>query len=215
MYQTILFDLDGTLTDSKLGITKSLQYALGKVGIFIHDISTLEKFIGPPLQTVFQEQFGFQDDKVKVAIEHYRFYFAKEGIFENSVYTGILDLLQRLQKKNKVLAVATSKPQTFAEQILHHFNLTTFFTHIQGATLDGNLSRKGDIIFEVIKKLSDRPNMPTVMIGDRKHDIIGAQENEIDSIGVLYGYGSKEEIQEAKPTYIAQTMDELSALLLR
>lgn len=205
-YKYILFDLDGTLTDPKEGITKSVQYALKKYDILIEDLDLLEKFIGPPLKDSFIEYYNFSEKQSLEAIEYYREYFKEKGMYKNKVYEHMEDLLSRLKELGLKLMVATSKPTVFSEQILRHFNLDIYFDAIIGSNLDGTRSKKGEIIKHIIDAYNINNFEEIVMIGDRKHDIIGAQENNVDSIGVTYGYGSEEELRSAKATYIVHNV---------
>ncbi|OAB47028.1 HAD family hydrolase [Paenibacillus antarcticus] len=207
-FQNILFDLDGTLTDPKLGITQAVQYALSRFDIVENDLDKLEPFIGPPLAGSFAEYYGFSELDCKKAVEYYREYFSDRGLYENEVYVGILQLLQSLINQRRMLIVATSKPTVFAERIIQHFEMTPYFTHIYGSNLDGTRSDKGEIIRAIIED-NNLDKSQTVMIGDRKHDIIGAHKNDIASIAVEYGYGSHEELTVSKPTYIVKTVEEL------
>lgn len=213
-YNTILFDLDGTLTDPKLGITKSVQYALKHFGIIETNLSNLERFIGPPLQESFYEFYNFDDKMIEVAIETYREYFATVGIFENIIYKEIPQLLTELIKCNKKLIIATSKPTVFAEKILRHFNINKYFTFVSGSNIDGTRIKKAEVINYALNQFKFENFENIIMVGDRKHDIIGANKMGIDSIGVLYGYGNREELEFEKPTYIVNTIAELSSILI-
>lgn len=213
-YKIILFDLDGTLSDPKEGITKSVQYALEKMDIVESDTDKLETFIGPPLQVSFAEYYCFDDMESKRAIYFYRERFKDKGMFENVLYPNISLLLGALRESGFVLVVATSKPTVFAEQIIKYFELEKFFQLIVGSNVDGTRSSKTEIIQYIVDKYTEFNRSDFVMIGDRKHDIIGAKNTGIDSIGVTYGYGSQEEIQGAEPTYIASSVDDLMGLLL-
>lgn len=212
-YKYILFDLDGTLTDSKVGITKSIQYALEKYGIEDILLNELEKFIGPPLKESFIEFYSFDEMKAVQAIEFCREYFKEKGIFENEVYKGISELLFKLKQDGLVVAVATSKPTVFAEKILEHFGLTEYFDIIIGSNLDGTRTNKAEIIEYVLTKLGINTKEQVVMVGDRKHDVIGAQKNCVHSIGVSYGYGTIDELESVEPTYIVNSVEELYSLL--
>ncbi|MNB86038.1 5'-nucleotidase [compost metagenome] len=208
-YNHVLFDLDGTLTDPKIGITKSVQYALSKSNIIVENLDELEPFIGPPLATSFREFYGFTEEEAWEAVRNYREYFADTGIFENELYDGIPELLAHLAENGAELIVATSKPQVFAERILKYFGIDSFFSAVVGSGLDGTMSDKSEIIRFILDQY--RPvQAETVMIGDRKHDIIGAHNNGIASIGVLYGYGSVDEMEAIRPTYCLKTVRELS-----
>lgn len=206
-YTDILFDLDGTLTDPQIGITRSVQYALRYFDIHISHLDTLTVFIGPPLLESFQRFFQFDEKSAFEAIRYYREYFAETGIFENKLYPGIADMLAQLSQ-NMPLYMATSKATVFAQRIAEHFNIAGYFTGIVGSNLDGSRTNKAAVIRHVIEThhlATDR----CVMIGDREHDIIGAKANAMDSIGVLYGFGSQSEIEDARPTYQAQTVADL------
>ncbi len=208
-YNSILFDLDGTLTDPKEGITKSVAHALGWFQIAVEDLDTLCKFIGPPLKDSFMEYYGFTSEDATIAIEKYRDYFEIKGIFENKVYPGIVSLLRTLKESGKQLFVATSKPEVFARRILEHFQLETYFDDIVGSELDGTRVRKGDVIAHVLEKNNLRNRDKILMVGDRKHDVIGAKEQGIDCVGVLYGYGNRKELEEAGADYISKNIEEL------
>lgn len=212
-YDVILFDLDGTLTDPKIGITKSVQYALAKFNICEPDLDKLIPFIGPPLIEFFMEFYGLDDAEAHLAVTYYREYFTETGIYENAVFPGIKELLTQLSADNKQLIMATSKPTIFAEQIANHFDIVDFFALIVGSNLDGSRIHKTEVIDYILSTIPQIPREKVVMVGDRKHDIIGAQNNNIDAIAVAYGYGTTEELQKAIPTYIAQSVNELSLLL--
>ena len=213
MADLILFDLDGTLMDSKEGITKSVQCALKKLGVEVTDRSELVKFIGPPLKESF-EKF-YQVDGL-AGIKYYRECFVGERkMLENEVYPGIVELLTSLKAAGKKMAVATSKPTVYTKIIMAHFELTQYFDEIQGSELDLSLVEKEDIIRVVLDKFSEYSKESMIMVGDRKHDIIGAKINGIPSIGVLYGYGSQEELIEAGAVQMVQTVEELYPLLLK
>lgn len=205
MHQYILFDLDGTLTDPGIGITNSVAYALEKYNITVEDRTELYKFIGPPLQDSFMEFYGFSEMESKKAVEYYREYFRDKGIFENEVYEGIPELLQTLKGAGKQVILATSKPEEFARQILEHFDLIQYFDFVAGATMDGSRSEKADIIQYALDKCMIKDKSKVIMVGDRKHDIIGAAKNKLPAIGVLFGYGSEEELRNAGAKYLART----------
>lgn len=208
----ILFDLDGTLTDPFLGITRSVAYSLKSFGIEVDDLETLKPFIGPPLDVSFREYYHMDEAQSWEAVEKYREYFSKKGLFENKVYEGMEDFLQSLMNMDMKLYVCTSKPEVFAKEILDHFSLTPYFTGIYGATLDGSLKNKGDVIARCLKQ--EQLNIQDcMMVGDRQHDIVGAHQNQIPCIGVLYGYGSLEEFQEYHCDYIAKDLIELKKII--
>ncbi len=175
---------------------------------------TFEKFIGPPLDQSFQNFYSLSESQAKEAVESYRIYYEKKGIEQNHLYQGIKELFEDLVKRNFLLYVATSKPTPFAIDILKHYNISNFFKEIVGSNLDLTRSAKKEIIEYILTKNPNIVKNNCVMIGDRNYDIIGAQNNQIDSIGVLYGYGSYEEIKEVKPIYIAETIDDLRKILL-
>lgn len=212
-YQYILFDLDGTLTDPKEGITKSVAYALASYGIEVEDLDELCKFIGPPLKDSFMEFYGFGEEQAVEAVEKYREYFRPTGVLENRVYPDVENLLQTLRACGKVLILATSKPTVFANQILKHFGLVPYFTFVAGSELDGTRVRKGEVIRYALEQMKIQELSKVVMVGDREHDMIGAKENGLDSIGVLYGYGSIEEFRKYGADYVAEQVKDLEKLL--
>ncbi|HWR43577.1 HAD family hydrolase [Sporomusa sp.] len=214
-YQAILFDLDGTLTDPKIGITKSVQYALKRFNIIEPDLDKLIPFIGPPLVESFQEFYSLSKTEATAAVEYYREYFTESGMYENAVYPGIKDMLTKLAATGKELIIATSKPTVFSEQIIDHFGMSQFFKAIVGSHLDGSRIHKTEIIAFILSELPHVARERIIMVGDRKHDIIGALNNGIDSIGVSYGYGGLAELQQAGPNYIAASVSELDKLLSR
>lgn len=213
-YDTILFDLDGTLTDPALGITNSIAYALRKMNVGVPERKRLTRFIGPPLMETFQSDFGFSAEEAALALQHYRAYFVEKGMFENNLYDGIGGLLTELKKSGKTLAVATSKPEPFAVKILEHFGIADCFAYIAGSTLDETRTKKAEVIRYALEALGVPAGLPVVMVGDRKHDIIGAREVGIASIGVLYGYGTRDELSEAGAPFLAADIEELGKLLM-
>lgn len=207
-YTTMLFDLDGTLTNPGLGITNSVAYALKKYGIDVKYRTELYKFIGPPLLNSFQDYYGFSEEQAAQAVEYYREYYQKTGIYENYVYEGIPELLKELKAEGITLLVATSKPEPFARLIMEHYHLADYFTYIAGATMDNKTRvKKADVIRYAMQNCEAEDKKKLVMVGDRKHDILGAKEVEIDSVGVLFGYGDREELEQAGATYIAETVE--------
>ncbi|MBT2724501.1 HAD family hydrolase [Bacillus sp. ISL-46] len=213
-YKIILFDLDGTLSDPKVGITKSVQYALQKMDIIEPDIDKLECFIGPPLQVSFAEYYDFDDENTQRAIDYYRERFKDKGMFENKLYSDIPLLLKSLKEQQYTLVVATSKPTVFSEQILKYFNIDQYFELVVGSNLDGTRTSKTEIIQYIIDKYNEHMLDDFIMIGDRKHDIIGANNTGIDSIGVTYGYGSFKELSDSNPTHIVNSVDEIKDILI-
>ncbi len=210
----ILFDLDGTVTNSMEGITKSVQYALRKYGIEVSDLNELRKFIGPPLKDSFMEFYNFTEEDAEKGITYYREYFTDKGIFENYPYEGIDKLLDSLKSAGKKIILATSKPEVFSKRILDHFDLTKYFDYIAGSTLDGSRSSKGDVIRYALKESNITDLDSTIMIGDRLHDIEGAKACKIESIGVLYGFGDRKELTDAGADFIVNDINELEKLLL-
>ena len=208
MYNTVLFDLDGTLTDPGQGITNSVAYSLKKFGIEVEDKKELYKFIGPPLHDSFMKYYGFSDEEAETAIVYYREYFRDTGIFENEVYDGIEKMLGEIKTSGRKIVLATSKPEEFAKRILIHFGLDKYFDFTAGATMDTSRSKKGDVIAYALRE-SGCSSENAVMVGDRLHDILGAKENGLDSIGVLFGYGSREELESAGADYIAETVEDI------
>lgn len=209
MYKTFLFDLDGTLTDPKEGIVNSVLYALKKVGIEEVHISELDSFIGPPIQQSFIERYNMSEGEVERAVFYFREYLKQRGLFENNVYEGILKLLQQLKSSGNRIFVATSKPTVFAKQVIEHFQLTNYFEDIIGSNLDGTRIKKEEIIAHILQTHEELNKEEMIMIGDRKHDIIGANQNGIALIGVLYGYGREKELTEVSATYIVKDVEEL------
>ncbi len=212
-YKLIIFDLDGTLTDSAEGIINSVQYALTKLGIVEEDRYKLRAFIGPPLAESFQKYYALSNYQAWQAVEYYREYFAINGMFENQVYDGITSLLNRLQKQGLLLAVATSKPGVYAKQILDHFNLLKFFSLVVGSNLDGTMTDKAQVISLVLDNFQHLAADEIIMVGDRMHDVEGARANGIDVAAVTYGYASEEEFLYYRPSYIVDTIHELEQLL--
>lgn len=205
MYKTILFDLDGTLTDPGIGITNSVMYALSRYGITVAKRSELYRFIGPPLYDSFRGFYGFSHEDAEAAVALYREYFSDKGLYENEVYEGVPIMLSRLKKSDKKLVVATSKPEPYALKILDHFGLSSYFDHICGATFDASRNRKSDVIAYALNTAGVTDTVSVIMVGDREHDINGARDNGIASVGVLYGYGSRDELVAAGADHIAAT----------
>jgi len=210
---TVLFDLDGTLTDPFEGITCSIQHALEKMGAKVPDRSTMRWCIGPSLWESFRVLLG-TEDKVELdrAVAFYRERYTVTGLFENSLVAGIPELLADLSGAGLQLHVCTSKPHAYAGRIVEHFGLMRFFGKVYGAELDGTRSDKAELIAHILREEGIAP-LETAMIGDRKHDLIGANANSVAGIGVLWGYGSREELAAEKPVLIAETPAEISVLL--
>lgn len=218
MYQYILFDLDGTLTDPKIGITTCVQYALHKMGIEEPDPDRLEPFIGPPLIESFCEFYGMSGKEAQQAVHYYRERFSTVGLFENEVYSGIPELLARLKKDGRKLAIASSKPTVYVKKILEYFSIYEYFDIIVGSELDGTRCRKEEVVEEALEQLSADDKFrkrDAVMIGDRKFDIEGAKAHQIPSIGVNYGYAIDNELMEAGADCVVGNVKELSEVLLK
>lgn len=217
-YKYLLFDLDGTLTDPEEGITRCVQYALEYFGIEEGDRSKLRCFIGPPLVDSFREFYGMDKEQAVRATEKYRERFENVGLFENEPYTGIREMLALLKERGKVLAVATSKPEFFAKRILEHFCLSEYFNVICGAPHDLNIhSTKADVILQALNELGiaeGEEKRAALMIGDRKHDLIGAKEAGIDCLGVEFGFAEEGELERYGADYIVGTVKELEEALL-
>ncbi len=196
-YNYILFDLDGTLTDSGLGIVNSVIYALEKKKIPVPEREALLPFVGPPLVDSFMKFFGMTREEAEVSVEDYREYFRERGWCENRVYEGIPQVLERLKNQGKHLIVATSKPEVFSRRIVAHFGLEPYFDLVVGSSLDGSITTKGQVINCVLEAVGREHRKEMVMVGDREHDVLGAKEHGLPCVGVLYGYGSREELEQA------------------
>lgn len=210
----ILFDLDGTLTDPGVGITNSVVYSLKKYGIDVPNKAELYKFVGPPLIDSYMKYYGFSKEQAIEAVGYYREYFSVIGIFENRVYDGIPELLEKLNKNGKKVILATSKPEDFAKRILERFSLDKYFYFVVGATMDETRSQKREVIAYALEQCGKPDPDTAVMVGDREMDIIGAHTLGIKALGVLYGYGSLEELENANADYIAESVEELEKFLI-
>lgn len=212
-----LFDLDGTLTDPKEGITKSVQFALKGQGIVEEDLDKLEPFIGPPLLNSFMDFYGMSEEDANKAITTYRKRFSTIGLYENAIYEGIAQLLKELKQSGHYLAVASSKPTIFVEQILKHFSIWEYFDVVVGSELDGTRAGKKEVVAETLHQLfgTEEPDKEhTYMIGDRKFDVEGAKAFGLQSVGVVYGYGGEEELRLAGADFVVKSVEELKKLLL-
>lgn len=234
MFQYVLFDLDGTLTDPRLGITTCARYALKHMGIEEPDLKKLETFIGPPLWDSFQQFYGLSKEEAMVATAKYRERFSAIGLYENEIYPGIEELLKALSEKGVKLAVASSKPEVFVEKILEYFKIREYFTAVVGSNLDGSRVNKSEVILEALERLGvetdvslsgtdDAPeanntvakNLFCAMVGDRKFDVEGAKVMNLVSVAVAYGYAQGDELVLAGPDYIAETVEDLQCILLQ
>ena len=211
--KVILFDLDGTITDPKIGITKSFQYALQHFGIQVNDLDALEPVIGPPLKKSFSEFYHLPEEQIESAIEKYRERFSTVGLYENEIYDGMENLLKELNEAGYTLEIASSKPTVFVEKICEHFKIKQYFTHIVGSFLDGRRGEKEEVVEEAIRLSKATPDH-IIMVGDRIYDVIGAHKKGIAVIGVSYGYGGRQEWEEAGADVIVDTVAQLREELL-
>ena len=209
MYKYVLFDLDGTLTNPEIGITSSVMYALEKFGIEVKDRKELHPFIGPPLTYSFQTFYGLSKEDSELAVKYYRERFSVKGLYENEVYNGVEKMLQELKESGKTLIIATSKPEEFTLKILKHFDLYKYFDFIAGATMDGSRGEKSDVIRYALEISGIENKSEAIMVGDRNYDILGAKENGLASIGVLFGFGDYEELMKAGADYIAANVEDI------
>ena len=213
-FSHILFDLDGTLTNPRVGIGNSLRYALRQMQIDGYSDKILEQFVGPPLQEGFKNLFGMNERNTVLAVEHFRTYFGEKGWRENEPYQGISELLEELHLSGKHIYVVTSKLEKYAEMIIRHFEFDKYINDLQGAEATGKHSGKGQLISELMKRNRILPSAEIVMIGDTHYDMIGAKENDISSIAVGYGFGTLETLSACDPDYLIETVDELAELLI-
>ena len=212
--QVIFFDLDGTLTDSSSGIINGALYALEKCGITETDRRKMYRFIGPPLLDIFQETYDMSREQALQAVEYYREYYRAGGMFENIPYAGIHALLADLKAAGKTLALATAKPEVFSVPILEKFELAQYFDYVGAASLDESRNQKHQVVAHTLA-LCGHPDPDTVvMVGDRHHDVDGARMNGIETVGVLYGFGDRAELEQAGAAVIAETVDDLRKILL-
>ncbi len=213
MSQVILFDLDGTLTESGEGIINCVQYALEKLGKKEEHPENLQCFIGPPLKEQFMKYAGLGEEEGEKAVVYYRERYTTTGIFENRLYPKIPELLELLKINNKILAVASSKPEVYVKQILEHFQIADYFTAIVGSELDGRRTEKAEVIEEALRRMHlEEERDKVLMVGDRSHDVQGAISCGLQCIGVAYGYGSREELEKAGAVYIADSVEDLGIL---
>ena len=213
MYKHLLFDLDGTLTDSAEGIYNSIRYGLDKAGVPVPEPAILQKFLGPPLYESYQKYCGMSPEHSMQAVGYYREYFSEKGLFENAVIPGIGELLAGLRRGGFHLHLATAKPEVYALPILRHFGLYDYFEFFGAATLTKERSHKDEVIRYVLENAGITDKRECIMIGDRDNDILGAKTCGIASIGVLFGYGSREELVGAGADYIAQTPADIAEIV--
>lgn len=207
-HSTVLFDLDGTLTDPREGITRSVQFALAKLGIDEPDLAALEHFIGPPLLQCFMASYGLDEATAWQAVNHYRERFKVTGLYENRMFAGVPSLLDALQVQGRTLYIATSKPTVFAEEIARHFGFDRYFKRIYGSELDGTRTNKVELLAHLLESENLAPGS-ALMIGDRKHDLIGARSNGVQAVAVGYGFGSREELLGEAPAFHFETLEAL------
>lgn len=212
MKRYVLFDLDGTVADNGEGICKSAQYALDFFGIHHEPVENLRRFVGPPLQESFQVLYGFSPEKAKIAVEKYRERYRVKGVYENKLYPGIPALLEELSHRAAV-CLATSKPEVFSRKILEMGGVLPYFTRAVGSELDGRRTDKAEVIQEVLRQLGNPDRAQAIMVGDRKHDILGARACGVESIGVEYGFAPERELEEAGADHIVPTVEALRGLL--
>lgn len=209
MYKYVLFDLDGTISDSSEGITKAVQKSLSEMGIEVADRGELRKFIGPPLAYSYSKFFGFDEEQCAEAIRRYRAYYSVRGLFENTPYPGIAELLSHIKESGRKVAVTTSKPDKFTLQILENFGFLNYFDFVAGATMDEKRGTKDEVVAYCLEQLGNPDKKDVVLVGDTRFDAEGAAKVGIDSIGVLYGFGTREELENAGATHIAETVEEI------
>lgn len=214
MYKYILFDLDGTLIEPKEGITKCVAYALNKFGIKVKNLDDLTVFIGPPLIDSFMKYYNMSLDDAKLAVKFYRERFQVNGILECELYKNVEETLKKLKKENKILLIATSKPEDFTNSILKRLDIYKYFDLIVGATLDGSRGEKSGVIKYALDQINIIDLSEVIMVGDRMFDIFGAKKNNIDSIGVSYGYAIDNELFESNPTFIVNDIEDIIDIIL-
>ncbi len=213
-YDVILFDLDGTLTDSGPGIMNAAAYAMERFGLPCGDAALLRKFVGPPLRDSFQDFCGLGPEQAVEAIGVFREYYEPRGVFENSVYSGVPEMLGTLRAAGARLAVATSKLESTALRVLEHFDLTKYFELAAGSLADNTRTRKAEVVAYTLSKLGVTDKSRVLMVGDREHDVIGARENGLACLGVLYGYGSRGELEAAGAALFAETPQQAAEIIL-
>ena len=212
MFKYVLFDFDGTLTDSARGIKNCIIYSCEKMGLTVPSDKVLDTFLGPPLAEKYAEVFMLTPEKAQEAVDIYRERFAPIGLFENDVYEGVFEMLKSLKDAGCILGVATSKPEIYAKKILDHFDLTKYFDVLVGSDLKGGKHDKTDVLKEALSKMN--PKEKAVMVGDRCFDIESAHILGTYSLAVTYGYGKKEEIANSKPDFVAKSPSEIADIIL-
>ncbi|MBN1791547.1 MAG: HAD hydrolase-like protein [Bacteroidales bacterium] len=215
VYKHIIFDLDGTLSDSREGIFNAYYHVFDRLNLKYPDRDTLMTLIGPPLQKGFEDVFGLRGSENENAVKVFREYYASKGLFENILYDGIPKLLERLIGAGALLYVATAKYHPFASQVLRHFAIDAYFADVSGADYSGHHASKTELVARILRKNNIMDPMEVVMIGDTRYDMEAAAELEMDSIGVTYGFSTKEEIISFDPDYTAGSVEELEHILLQ
>ena len=216
-YDTIAFDLDGTLTDPKRGLTSAFAYGLRKIGLRVDDVESLKKFIGPPLRDSFRDEYGLSEQDADDALMLFREYFGVYGWWDNELYEGIHDLLASLKAAGKTLVLATSKPEVYSSKILKLFGLSDYFDFAEGASFDSSREKKCDVLEYALSMVgadSAEGKRAAVLVGDTRFDAEGARLCGVDSIGVTYGYGTEAELLAEGATYIAKTVADVKRILL-
>ena len=211
---TILFDLDGTIINSFLGITRCVQYALRSKGIYVENLEDLEEYIGPPLKQTFQKNYDFSDEETIDLIQKYRERFDVTGIFENELYPGVEQTLLHLKERGYPLVLASSKPETACERILEKHGLLSCFDEVVGATLDGRISTKEQVLKEVFRRIGSNDPKDYVLIGDTIYDVEGANKVGMDCIGVSYGFGKAEDLEHAGAVSICRDLEEVERVVV-
>ncbi len=214
MIETVLFDLDGTLTDSGPGIIRAVQYALGQMGYAVLPGEALLRFIGPPLHSSFQNFCGMDAEQSVEAVRQFRVYYNETGIFENQVYEGVVEMLAALQAGGKRLVLATSKPEAAARRVMAHFGLEAYIPQIVGGTDDDRRNTKGKVIAHALAGYGIDPKT-ALMVGDREHDVLGARENNIPCMGITWGYGARAELTNAGAQVVLDHPGEAAQYILR
>ena len=217
MYQYIFFDLDGTLTDPREGITKSVQYALAHMGIDEPDLAKLEPFIGPPLPESFAEYYGFTPEQSRKAVIYYREYFSAAGVFQNRLFDGVPKLLQALRAGGRVTAIASSKPEPFVRQTLIHFQIDSYFDYICGGSLDESRCGKREVLEELLRRmnLSAEERKKILMVGDRRHDVEGAAHFGIPCLGLSIGFAAEGELEKAGAVAVVDSVEAIGKFVLQ
>lgn len=216
MYKYILFDLDGTLTDPREGITKSVQYALAHMGIDEPDLKKLEPFIGPPLIDSFMEYYGFTFEQAKKATDYYRENFTVKGLYQNELFAGVPKMLRSLKENGRVVAIASSKPEPFVQRILDNFEISQYFDYVCGSTLNETRTKKEEVIEELLRRMNLAPEekKQMLMVGDRKFDVEGAAYFGIPCLGLTLGFAAEGELEAAGAAAIVDSMEGIERFIL-